>query len=396
MQNITEQIIALVKNNISNANDSCVQFSDQSYNPLIFNKNNFHEIKKVEENSEKSTESGKSADFLCSGKSSKDFLGLLSQTLLPQTFLGSLERTFEPNNKIAFIDGGSAEILKSSNFSLSLIRIYYTIYQKNKRINSKKQDFYAFVYAKNINHELFYEAEFIGLSNDALPDKNDLLFNSLDATIKNGITRANISNVSDVIRRFSEIKTAVNIINNLGGNDIIVFDGSLQCTFTNEKKYLDELYKKASEKNIIVCGLSKTTALMTDKGNSISSALSRFNIGGKWLYHPIAEIKNPAHKAEMAFVKLHEKSKHTFRFEIFKEQREKLSEVVSLLSENCKDSVFLGYPYALIEADKNARISNQEKDMLLTLFSVKFGKDWEKIKQSLSNLDAHEILDNIG
>ena len=65
------------------------------------------------------------------------------------------------------------------------------------------------------------------------------------------------------------------------------------------------------------------------------------------------------------------------------------------MADNCKDAVFLGYPYGLIEADKNARISNQEKGMLLTLFSAKFGKDWEKIKDSISNVDAHEILNNI-
>ncbi|MEK6949796.1 MAG: DNA double-strand break repair nuclease NurA, partial [Nanoarchaeota archaeon] len=192
-----------------------------------------------------------------------------------------------------------------------------------------------------------------------------------------------------------EIKTAINVIDNLENNDIIVLDGSLQCTFTNEKKYFEELYKKAAEKSIIICGLSKTTTLMTDKGNSISNALNKYNIDGKWLCHPVADIKSSNHKAEMAFVKLHEKSKYIFRFEIYKEQKGKLKDVISLLASNCKDPVFLGYPYGLIEADKNARISNQEKGMLLALFSAKFGKDWEKIKQSLSNIDAHEILDGI-
>ena len=134
---------------------------------------------------------------------------------------------------------------------------------------------------------------------------------------------------------------------------------------------------------------------MTDKGNSISNALNKYNVDGKWLYHPVAEIKSISHKAEMAFVKLHEKSKYIFRFEIYKEQKERLMEVIRLLSNNCKDPVFLGYPYGLIDADKNARISNQEKNMLLTLFSAKFGKDWERIKESLSNVDAHDILDNI-
>ncbi len=350
MHQTYDQIIDLVKNSISNTNDAHIHFSDQNYTSLPFDRKNFQSIEKSASSS-----------------------------------------------KIAFIDAGSAEIIKSPNFSLNLIRAYYAIYKNNKRINSKKYDFYSFISTKNIENELFYNAEFIRLDNEnnVVPDNEDLLLNSLDETIKQGITRASISSVANVIRRFSELKTAINIINNLNENDIIVLDGSLQCTFTNEKKYFEELYKKAAEKNVIICGLSKTTTLMTDKGNSIANALSKFNVAGKWLYYPVAEIKSSNHKAEMSFVKLHEKSRHIFRFEIYKEQKEKLMEVTSLLSNNCKDAVFLGYPYGLIEADKNARISNQEKGMLLTLFSAKFGKDWEKIKESLSNMDAHDILDRI-
>ncbi len=348
MEDFYEKIIALVKNSISNATGTHIQFSNPDYTPFDFDKSCFNEIKKN-----------------------------------------------ETNAKIAFIDGGSAEIIKSSNFSLNLIRAYYSIFQNNKRINAKKQDFYAFAYAKDIDNELFYDVEFIENSN-ALPDKNDLLLSSFDETIKQGITRASISNMSNIIRRFSELKTALNIIDLLDKNDIIIFDGSLQCTFTNEKKYFEELYKKAAERGVIVCGLSKTTTLMTDKGNSIANALNKFNVSGKWLYRPVAEIKSNEHKAEMCFVKMHEKSRHIFRFEIYKDQKEKLNDVVNLLADNCKDPVFIGYPYGLIDADKNARISNQEKEMFLTLFSAKFGKDWEKIKESLSNVDAHEILDRIG
>ncbi|MDP6600395.1 MAG: DNA double-strand break repair nuclease NurA [Candidatus Woesearchaeota archaeon] len=349
MRQIYNQIINMIKNNISNIKDNHIQFSNPDYRPFNFDKNNFTEIKKS-----------------------------------------------ESKNKIVFIDGGSSEIIKSSNFSLNLIRVYYTIYQNNKRINSKKIDFYSFISTKNINNELFYDCEFIGLNNNALPDKNDLLLSSLDETIKQGTVRANISNVSNVIRKFSEIKTAINIIDNLNNSDIIVLDGSLQCTFTKEKKYFEELYMKAEEKNIIVCGLSKTTTLMTDRGNSIANALNKFDIDGKWFYHPVVDIKASNHKAEMAFVKLHEKSKYIFRFEIYKEQKQFINNVLRIISNNCNDPVFMGYPYGLIEADKNARVSNNEKNMLLTLFSAKFGKDWEKIKESLSSIDAHEILDSVG
>ena len=229
-----------------------------------------------------------------------------------------------------------------------------------------------------------------------MPEKDDLFLSSFDETIKQGVTRANISNVANVIRRFSELKLASYVAEKLESDDVIVLDGSLQCTFTNERKYMDELYGKASSKNVIVCGLSKTTTLMTDKGNSISNALNKFNYSGKWFYHPIADIKSNEHRAEITFVKMHEKTRHIFRFEIYKEQKNKLNEVVSLLSGNCKDPVFFGYPYGLIDADRNARIANNEKDMMKTFFSIKFGKDWEKVKESLTSIDAHEILDNIG
>ena len=348
MQQTYDKIISLVKNNISDIDDNHVQFSDTNYKPFNFNKDNFKQIKDS-----------------------------------------------NANNKIAFIDGGSSEIIKSPNFSLNLIRVYYTIYKENKRITAKKHDFYVFVNAKEKNNEIFYDCEIIGGNENFIPDKDDLFLSSLDETIKQGITRASISNVSNVIRRFSEIKTATTVARLLEKDDIIVLDGSLQCTFTNEKKYFEELYKKAEEKNIIISGLSKTTTLMTDKGNSISNALNKFNIDGKWFYHPIAEIKTDNHKAEMSFVKLHEKSKYIFRFEIFNEQKENINDVISLISNNCKDPVFIGYPYGLIEADRNARVSQQEKEMLLTFFSTKLGKDWEKIKESLSNVNAHEVLDNI-
>jgi len=348
MQQIYDQIINLVKNNISNIKDNHIQFSDPNYKPFNFDKNNFTEIKKS-----------------------------------------------DSKNKIAFIDGGSSEIIKSSNFSLNLIRIYYTIYKENKRITSKKHDFYVFVHAKEKDNEIFYDCEFIGGNENFIPDKDDLFLSSLDETIKQGITRASISNVSNVIRRFSEIKTASIVARLLEKDDIIVLDGSLQCTFTNEKKYFEELYKKAMEKNIIICGLSKTTTLMTDRGNSIANALNKFNIQGKWIYYPIVEIKSNEHKADMAFVKLHEKSKYVFRLEIYKEQKQHINDVINLISNNCKDAVFVGYPYGLIEADRNARISNQEKDMMLTFFSTKLGKDWEKVKESLTSIDAHKILDRI-
>jgi len=347
MQQDYDKIISLVKYNISKSNDSYVQFSDPSYKPINFSDKNFKQIEEI-----------------------------------------------QLNNKIAFIDGGSAEILKSSNFSLNLIRVCYSIFVDDKRTESKRYDFFAFVSSKEVDSEIFFDVEFIG-DNEIIPDKNDLLISSLDKTIKQGTSRASISIISNLIRRFSELNLATKIMEKLNENDIIVLDGSLQCTYYHETKYMDRLYHNATSKKIVVCGFSKTTSLMTDKGNSINNALNNLKPKGRWIYHPVVEINNPGHKADISFVKLHDKSKYIFRFEIFNTQKDKRDMVISLLSDNSTDPVFLGYPYGLINADMHARISNQEKEMFLTIFSTKFGKEWEQIKNSISNLDAHSILDNI-
>jgi len=349
MEDMFDRIVDLVKDNTIEMHDKFVKFSDNHYKSHGLDKRGFKTIQKS-----------------------------------------------NSKNKIAFIDGGNAEIIKSSNFSLNLIKIYYSIYEGKKRVKSGKKEFYSFTSAQDLKDELFYKTELISLNEKIIPIKDDLLVSSFDETIRQGVTRANISNVANLVRRFSEIKLASVLANLLVENDLIVLDGSLQCTFTNENKYMEELFENASKNKVIVSGLSKTTSLMTDKGNSVTNALNKYGVKGKWFYHPVVDISSKDHKADMSFVKMHERSKHIFRYEVYKEQKNHLNHAVSLLSANCKDPVFIGYPYGLIEADKNARVSNNEREMMRTFFSVKFGKDWEKIKETLTSLDAHEILDKIG
>ena len=83
------------------------KFSDSKYRAFKISKGNFHKIEKADnkKNARKSAIFGTN----CVG-----------------------------NKKLAFIDGGNLEILKAANFSLNLVRVYYSIYQNNKKISSKK------------------------------------------------------------------------------------------------------------------------------------------------------------------------------------------------------------------------------------------------------------------
>jgi len=221
---------------------------------------------------------------------------------------------------------------------------------------------------------------------------DDISFNSFDHTLMLGVNRAEISNVANAIRRFAELKLAKQIADDKTA-DIIVLDGNLQSTITNENNCLNELYDSCSKNNIVLSALSKTTSLFTDNGNLLSVVLSSISALQSWFYYPIVEISNTNHKAEMFFIKFHNRSKHIFRFEIFNVQRAKAEEIINVIASNCIDPIFIGYPYGLVEADRIARISNQEKESLKTMFLVKLKS--KNIEKYLNSVNAHEILDKI-
>jgi len=305
-------------------------------------------------------------------------------------------------NKLAFIDGGSTTIIDSPNFCLHFIRVYYTIYQHNKRIKNEKFEFYLLCDAIGKENEIFFRGRVYNLTGQLLVDENDLLFNSMDNSIKKNIHRASINVLADISRRFAELKVCEIVCNHLNNGDVIMIDGSLQQTFQNEEKYLSNLYGVAKQKNISVCGLSKTTNLFTKTGNSVAGLLnsvSEENGFDSWFYYPVVNIENPKHKANIYFVKLNEKSKYVFRFETYSEidkTNMNVENIFYLLSQNSTDPVFLGYPYGLIEADKFARVADNEKEYFKALFMSSAGKSWKVIQNYLSAKNAHDVLDNIG
>ncbi|MBI2655195.1 hypothetical protein HYX06_02110, partial [Candidatus Woesearchaeota archaeon] len=168
---------------------------------------------------------------------------------------------------------------------------------------------------------------------------------------------------------------------------------NLQSTLTNENHYLNELYESCEKNNDVLGALSKTNSIFTENGNLLSAVLSSISKMDCWLYYPIADIENHNHKAEMFFAKFHEKSRHIFRFEIFNMQKIKAEQAINELAGNCADPIFIGYPYGLVEADRTARVSNNEKESLRTMLLVKLKN--RNIEKYLSAANAHEILDKI-
>jgi len=293
-----------------------------------------------------------------------------SEEIKKENFHNILEK--KGSKKIAFVDGGNLEILRSPSLSLFFNRIYYTIYKDNKRIENKLFEFYTLINTIEKNNKLFFTTEYFFTKNKLNLKKYE--FDSFDKTLVSGNRRAKISLIGNIIRRFAELS----VVNEIK-TDVVVIDGSLEPKYIYEKEIIDKI-----NTDKIVCGLSKTTELLTKKGSSVSAHLSKLTDKKTWYYSA----------KDFFFVKLNKNSNYIFRLDVL--QKEKIEEILYLLKENSKDPIFLGYPYGLIEADRFARVSKNQKKILQLELEMKLKKDYKDLIPYLTATDAHDILDNIG
>jgi len=282
------------------------------------------------------------------------------------------------DKKILFVDGGNNVLFESAEFCIAIIRVGGIVYQKNKRIKRNSQEFYLLVKEKGGKYSVktYPETSF-----------NDITFNPEDESLRNGLEKCSASRIVSVIRRFAEIEYAHE---HSKDSDYVVMDGTLEARYPLEEKYLTRLF--SDEKT---CALSKTCILTTKNGLCITKKLLDLNPVSTWYYYPVVTNNNPKHDAQIYFIKLNNKTKYVFRFEAQKEFSGDVTELLSLLSYNSNDPIFLGYPYGLIDVDQYVRVSDDESRLLQTKLSAKLGKDWNELSKHLNSTNAHSILDKI-
>jgi hypothetical protein len=278
--------------------------------------------------------------------------------------------------RIAFVDGGNAEILKAPNFSLQFIRLYATVHENNRRIAQFKKEFYALIVANGKNG-LVYDVE--TFETDFKLHEN---FAADDATLRTGVHLATPSAVADAVRTFAELQLAQEVCNELRSDDILVRDGDLMPTQTHASSRVNELKRVAQSRGVMLCGLSKTTSVLTDAGNSAAAALQRIAPAGTWLY------QTPG--SSICFVKLHPKSDHVFRLDVM--HAENARTIAGALMSQATDPAFLGYPYGLIEADQFAQVPSNEASRLKLQARAHGGT---QLTAHLSALNAHDTLNKL-
>jgi hypothetical protein len=317
----------------------------------------------------------------------------------------------EPNVRIAFVDGGNQEILGAPNFSIQINRVYFNILKGRNRIIPKslpnKIEFYSATMSDFRHEEIFYDTKIFPLKEefaDFVPNERHLSFSSVDKAVTLGNRRADIRIVATMARRFAEWEFSKHVIGKeLERGDLIVRDGTLQTSHTNEQIYTAGAFGVAIDKGVVFAGIAKTSRLFTTTGLSLLGAVQKlaedYKVKGPWCL-PIAKVVNVNHNAFLYVVKLHESAKYVFRYEICGEQARAMSEedfcnVTSALASNSKDISFPGYPYGLIDADSFARVSDSEIEKYQVPLMAEISKlgKWKKISRHICSGDAHSMLD---
>lgn len=303
-----------------------------------------------------------------------------------------LEPKTDDDRNIIFIDGGNAGLLSSPGSCVHFIRIFHTVYRGNRRIGCGADEFYVSCQAQGAGDSVVFSARLFRSDVNSLTDTffaENFMFDPLDPALRQMGSRLAISKVPGMVRRIAELSTALLLAGRAEKDSIVVIDGDLCAKTGDEGKLLSALRSVSEERKVSVVGLSKTSDLLTSSGRSVAQVLSSMAPQGSWSYCPAAERRG----ALISFAKLHERSDYVFKIESF--TKTMTERVLPLLSANSSDAVFLGYPYGLIEADRFARVSSREKEMLRTMFMVKAGRDWNSFGSGERSLDAHSVLDRI-
>jgi len=274
-------------------------------------------------------------------------------------------------NSVIFVDGGNCEILSAPNFSLHLIRLYAVLFKDNEKVKSFKKEYYCL-------SSISSKDGIDGFSVQFFPEREGYFFNFDEPLLNKGNERATPSEVCGICRRILEI----DFLNELSLNaKVLVLDGTLSTKFELEKKAMDKLLALGPDKFVI--GISKTNNEVTDDGSALGQVLLKNEKFDSWSFKV---------NEGLYFLKLNKHSKYVFKVECASSLCE---QAFFLLKKNSNDFIFPGYPYGLILVDKFARVSNKEKEYLITMFKTKSNSDWGKILAGVNSLNAHDILDNI-
>ena len=287
----------------------------------------------------------------------------------------------EPQGVVVAVDGGSATVVKGRSFLVGVYRVGAVCYQHGHRIDQKTFPLKLQIISKANAHELYSSAygDLVGEPPSDTPGMERML---------------------DRLRLFSEWKMAQQVLDELGGQDMLLLDGSLKASIVPSHHFVMKFCQKAEDKDVRLVGVSKTSTLYWgDKAPLIPAVMKRgerFYPNSKWFCRLSDEklhTTSPSYFGRIYVARLKASSDFGFRIDVNRFTETGADEIFSNLSWLSGDPAFLGYPYPLAAAHSISRITSSEvEDIRYKLQSEAFAGGISQADWDLLFTDFHEIL----
>lgn len=323
--------------------------------------------------------------------------------------------TDEPR-RIAFVDGGNATLGEAPSFMMGINRVYYSLFRGSLRQKPARQpriEFFSCVTAGPsapsvgsaadkgaYTTRLFARS---ALDRGRLPPDDDLAITTDDIKDR-GASRDSLLAVP---RNLAEWAAAEFVLDEeLDGGDILVMDGTLQTRSMRETKFATPICRKAAEKGIVLCGLAKTSTLVTSDNLPLISRASKLaekaGYGGKRWFVGVCDRATSNDMGYTYIAKFHEKSRYVFRLGILSEQHAGMSaddvkSVLASIAANARDISMPGYPYGAIDADRFAKVRMHEASMHKNMLNSELmGRPGgEDILSQMQFMSMHQVLNRV-
>ena len=267
--------------------------------------------------------------------------------------------------ELVFVEGGKAELLSGPHVSVQLIRFYTGWCVDNKCIRRLIDEYFMTVVLK----ENQFEVSLLTLDGRLLCSWNISAFESSLCVGKKMAQAATVANYFRTVLEFERLAQAA------AKDVILVRDGDLEVEGEPLMRAKSLLLQNTQGP---IVGVAKTSSLCTDAGDSALVAIRKFAPQGTWWYDG----------GKTCFAKLHPLSKYVFRCDVEGDKEG----AFTALASNSADPALLGYPYGLMEADKFAQVTNEERAQLRLRFQMSAKGKFEFTE---SAVDIHGFLNKL-
>lgn len=207
----------------------------------------------------------------------------------------------------------------------------------------------------------------------------------------------NLEEVVGRVRSLIEWRMVEKGIEQMPENSILAFDGSLWAGIKGSEVLIARLVESARSKGIILCGVSKRSAL-TYKGMPAIPLIQMMGekfIGSRpWYYELDVEDTKGRLFGKPCIVSLAPKSRFVFKIDFSLPDGVRLGDACSRLASLSDDPGYFGYPYPLAKAHNSVAFSRTEVENLRHLLesrAAESGLDMKKWQLAFQNF--HDILD---